>query len=143
MRPTRVRGCRLVGAVVVVLLAFATGAAAQPATPDQKAAPAYLSYAEFSPEDTAAKVVLKRAYNEAVQRYNQALYGYHVTLEKHDRVVDVHNQATDPAERKKAREEAEALRARLAALRREVTSRAAAVDEAWRRAAAGGVTITR
>lgn len=138
MRPKPALEHRAAGiAMVLVLALVGMGAAAQPAKPD------YLSYAEFSADDTPQKVALKRAYNDAVQRYNQALYEYHVTLEQHDRLVDAHNSTTDPAERKKTREEAEALRAKLGGLRREATSRAATVDEAARRAAAGGVSLTR
>jgi hypothetical protein len=127
--------------LAAALLTSAAAVAAQQAGPPIK--PSYLPYAEFATDDTPQNVGLKRAYNEAVQRYNQSLYDYHVTLEKHDRLVETYNGSIDPMERKKAREEAEALRARLGALRRDVTSRAAGVDEAARRAAAGGVVITR
>jgi len=125
--------------------AFAAGpgAVAQPATPPSPTAPKYLSFAEFGTDDTPATVALKRAYNEAVQRYNQSLYDYHVTLERHDRLVDAYNQSTDGTEKKKARDEAEALRARLGTLGRDVRARAGLVDEAARRAAASGVTLTR
>jgi hypothetical protein len=105
--------------------------------------PNYLPFAEFTAGDSPERTAVKRGYNDAVNRYNQALYEYHVTLENHDRLVDAYNGSTDPAERKKVRDEAEALRARLATLRREVTNRAAAVDQAARRAAAAGVSITR
>jgi hypothetical protein len=120
-----------------VALACAVSVPAQPATPK------YLSFAEFTKDDTASTVALKRAYNDAVQRYNDALYEYHVTLDKHDRLVELYNRSTDAAEKKKTREEAEALRVRLAALRRDALTRAASVDDAARKAAAGGVTITR
>jgi hypothetical protein len=125
------------GALALLLLTLAVPALAQAPKPN------YLSYAEFSGDDTSAAVTLKRGYNEAVQRYNQGLYEYHVTLEKHDRLVDVHNRSTDPAEQKKAREEAQGLRTRLGVLRRDVTSLAKAVDETWARAAAAGVSIRR
>lgn len=105
--------------------------------------PEYLPFAEFSTADTPQQASLKQAYNEAVQRYNQTLYDYLVTLERHNRLVDVHNASADPAEKKRAREEAQPLRAKLEDLRRTVTARAAAVDQAARRAAAGGVSITR
>ncbi len=107
----------------------------------QAAKPSYLGYAEFAPDDTAQAVALKQAYNRAAQRYNQALYEYLVTLDAHDRLVDAHNASHDPAAKKQARDAAQPLRAKLADLRRQVTSRAAAVDEAARRAAAGGVVI--
>jgi hypothetical protein len=120
-----------------VVAALAVPALAQPARPN------YLPYAEFSGDDTSQAVTLKRAYNDAVQRYNQGLYDYHLTLERHDRLVDLHNKTTDPAEQKKAREEATALRTKLGGLRRDVTAMARTVDEAWTRAAAGGVPIRR
>jgi hypothetical protein len=133
-------------AVTVLAGALALGMAAsgQPSARPASAAPPYLSYTEFAADDTPATVALKRAYNDTVQRYNQSLYEYHVTLERHDRLVDVYNnQSSDPAERRKAREEAEALRVRLNALGRDVRARAGQVDDAARRAAAGGVTLTR
>jgi hypothetical protein len=133
--PALGRGAAGVLAALALLLAATAGA--QPAKPN------YLPYADFVSKDTPQTVGLKRAYNEAVQRYNQSLYDYHVTLEKHDQLVDAHNRSTDGAERKRTREDAEALRARLTALRRDVTTRAAAVDEAGRRAVAGGVTLPR
>ncbi len=120
-----------------LLLALAARADAQPAKPS------YLPYAEFAADDAPQAVGFKRAYNDAVQRYNQSLYDYHVTLEKHDRLVELYNTSADAAAKKKARDEAEALRARLATLRRDVLNRATAVDEAARRAAAGGVSIGR
>jgi len=137
VRPVPALGRGAIGAVVAAALVLANGAAAQ------SVSPGYLPYTEFSPDDTPAKVALKRAYNETLQRYNQALYDYHVTLEQHDRLVEAYNRTTDPAERKTAREQAEALRTKLSALRRDVTGRATAVDDAWRRAVAGGVTISR
>lgn len=131
------------GAALAGLVALGAGAAAQPGAPAAKAAPQYLSYAEFGADDPPGTVALKRAYNEAVQRYNQSLYDYHVTLERHDQLVDLHNRSTDPAEKRKTRDEAAALRGRLATLGRDVRTRAGLVDEAARRAAAGGVTLTR
>jgi hypothetical protein len=121
--------------LAALLLSLAVTAGAQPAKPK------YLPYVEFAADDSPQAVGLKRGYNDAVQRYNQALYDYHVTLDRHDRLVEQYNASADPAQKRKARDEAETLRTRLAALRRDVLARAAAVDEAARRAAAGGVTI--
>lgn len=129
---------RLLAAAAVAGCLLAGGARAQP----QPTKPEYLPYVKFSPADTPQQVSLKHAYNEAVQRYNQARYDYLVTLERHNRLVDVHNTSTDPTEKKRAREEAQPLRAKLEDLRRSVTVRAGAVDQAARRAAAGGVSIT-
>lgn len=137
MRAARRRADGVAAALALVVWALAGLAGAQATRPN------YLGYAEFAADDPPPAVALKRAYNEAVHRYNQSLYDYHVTLEKHDRLVELHNRSTDPSEQKKAREEATGLRGKLATLRRDVTARAAAVDEADRRAAAGGVTITR
>ena len=123
--------------LAALLLALAVAASAQPAKPK------YLPYVEFAPEDSPQAVGLKRGYNDAVQRYNQALYDYHVTLDRHDRLVEQYNASVDPAGKRKTREEAESLRGRLATLRRDVLTRATAVDEAARRAAAGGVSISR
>jgi hypothetical protein len=107
----------------------------------QVAKPAYKPYVEFTADDTPQQVAAKRAFNEAAQRYNQALYDYHVTLERHDRLVERHNDpAADPAERHRARADALSLRSRLADLRRDVTARATAVDQAARRAAVLGVS---
>jgi hypothetical protein len=127
-----------VGGILALLIAtLAVPLLAQPNRPT------YLPYAEFANEDTSEVVTLKRGYNDAVQRYNQGLYDYHVTLEKHDRLVEIHNRSIDPAEQKKAREEAQGLRTRLGVLKRDVTAMAKAVDEAWARAAARGVSIKR
>lgn len=134
------RGRRLAGTVAGAIAAavlWGAGVTAQPAKPD------YLPYVEFSPEDTPQQIALKQGYNEAIQRYNQTLYDYVVTLERHNRLADAHNNSADPAERKRARDEAQPLRVRLEELRRAVTARAAAVDQAARRAAAGGVSTTR
>jgi hypothetical protein len=128
--------------VLAGALALSVAVGAQ-STPRASTGPQYLSYTEFATDDTPAAVTVKRAYNDAVQRYNQSLYEYHVTLERHDRLVDVYNQSSDPGERRKAREEAEALRARLAGLGRDVRTRAGQVDDVARRAAAAGVTLTR
>jgi hypothetical protein len=123
---------------VAVLVVAATSPDAEPVKPS------YLPFAEFGPQDTREHVAAKGDYNQAVQRYNQALYEYHVALERHDRLVEVYNAAaTDPAERKRARDEAEPLRGKLADLNREVNARAAQVDQAWRRAADAGASITR
>lgn len=125
----------LIGLAGATLLAVAPGLTAQ------SVKPSYKPYVEFGTEDSGERVAAKRAYNEAAQRYNQALYEYHVTLERHDRLVETHNDpAADPAEKKRARDQAQALRPRLTELRREVTTRAAAVDQAGRRAAAVGVS---
>lgn len=130
------------GAGLVILAAAVLALVATPAA--QPAKPSYLPFAEFGPQDTREHVAAKRDYNQAVQRYNQALYEYHVALERHDRLVEVYNAATtDPAERKRARDEAERLRGKLGELNREVNARAAQVDQAWRRAADAGVSITR
>jgi 2-hydroxychromene-2-carboxylate isomerase len=77
-----------------------------------------------------------------VERYNKALYDYHVTLGQHDQLVEAHNRAGTTAEQEKARADAAPLRAKLQTLRREVTSLAAAVDQARRRASQSGVTLT-
>jgi hypothetical protein len=125
------------GALALLIASLAVPVFAQPNRPT------YLPYAEFATDDNGEVVTLKRGYNDAVQRYNQGLYDYHVTLEKHDRLVEVHNRSIDPAEQKKAREEAQGLRTRLGVLKRDVTAMARAVDEAWARAAAKGVSIKR
>jgi len=124
-------------ALALIVWALAGLAGAQATRPN------YLGYVDFAADDTAQAGALKRAYNDAVHRYNQSLYDYHVTLEKHDRLVDLYNRSTDPAQQRAARDEATALRGKLATVRRDALANAAAVDEAARRAAAGGVTITR
>jgi hypothetical protein len=134
---------RLAAALLVAALLLALGGADRPAAGAGPAKPEYLPYAPFGPDDPPAHVTLKRAYNDAVLRYNQALYDYHVTLEKHDHLVEIYNASTSAAERQKAREEAAPLLTRLTTLRREVLARAAAVDQAARQAAAGGVPIKR
>jgi len=123
------------GLLAATVLAVGGGLDAEPAKPQ------YLPYAAFTAEDTAERIGLKQAYNDAVLRYNDGLYDYHVTLGKHDQLVELYNGSTDPVERQKARDQAAPLRAKLATLRGEVTSRAAAVDQAARRAAAAGVSI--
>jgi hypothetical protein len=126
-----------------LLLAASTVGAACPA-PAEVAKPSYLPFAQFGSQDTREHIAAKRDYNQAVHRYNQALYEYHVTLERHDRLTELHNAAaTDPAERQRAREEAERLRVKIGDLGRDVKTRAAEVDQAWRRAAGAGVSITR
>ena len=137
MRSVPALGRGAAGVLAALALVLAATAGAQPAKPN------YLPYVDFTSQDTPQAVGLKRSYNEAVQRYNQSLYDYHVTLEKHDQLVDVYNRSTDTAERKKTRDEAEGLRTRLTAIRRDVTLRAAGVDDAGRRAVAGGVTLPR
>jgi len=137
VRSARRLGRWAAAAVTALALALAALAGAQSAKPN------YLPFAEFAADDAPPAIGLKRAYNEAVQRYNQSLYDYHVTLEKHDFLVDTYNRSTDAAERKKARDEAELLRARLTTLRRDVTARAAAVDEAARRAVGAGIKLPR
>lgn len=125
---------------LVLLAAHALGAPG--AATGQPAKPEYLPYAEFASEDTPAANALKRGYNATVLRYNQALYDYHLVLDQHDQLVDLYGSGTaSAADRQKARAQATALRARLGALRREVMSRAAAVDRAARRAAAAGVDL--
>jgi hypothetical protein len=133
--PRRAGGVAAALAVVALALAGLAGA--------QASRPNYLGYIDFAADDTAQTGALKRAYNDAVHRYNQSLYDYHVTLEKHDRLVDLYNRSIDPGQQKTTREQATALRGKLAALRRDATANAAAVDEAARRATAGGVTIGR
>jgi hypothetical protein len=126
-----------------VLVAVAALAVA-PTLAAQVTRPSYLPFAEFGSQDSREHIAAKRDYNQAIHRYNQTLYEYHVTLERHDRLTEVHNApATDPAARQQAREEAERLRTKLGDLGRDVKARAAEVDQAWRRAADAGVTITR
>ncbi len=122
-------------ALLAAGLAFAASVEAQPAKPQ------YLPYVDFSQQEPANHVAVKKAYNEAVQRYNQGLYDYYATLEKHDRLVDLGNTSADPGERQKARDEAAPLRAKLTSLRGEITRLAAAVDQAARRASAEGVSV--
>jgi hypothetical protein len=127
---------------LVLLVATVLGIAPSPGA--QIARPDYLPFAEFGSQDTREQIAAKRDYNQAIHRYNQALYEYHVTLERHDRLTEIHNApATDPAERQRARAEAERLRVKIADLAGDVKTRAAEVDQAWRRAADAGVSITR
>ena len=106
--------------------------------------PLYLPFAEFAPDDSAPQLSAKQAYNDAVERYNKALYDYHVTLGQHDQLVDLYNRTGTPtAEQERARADAAPLRAKLQTLRRDVTTLAAAVDQARRRATQAGVTLTR
>ena len=128
---------RLAAAVLVVVLAAAV-ASAQGAP-----RPHYLPFAEFASTDSASHLAAKQAYNEVVERYNKALYDYHVTLAQHDQLVDAGNRAATPAEREKARADAAPLGTKLETLRREVTGLAGAVDQAKRKAAQAGVTLTR
>ena len=64
-----------------------------------------------------------------------------MTLGQHDQLVEQHNRAGTPTEQEKARADAAPLRAKLQTLRRDVTSLAAAVDQARRRASQAGVTL--
>jgi hypothetical protein len=128
----------LVGLAVGVVVLGASVAGAQNAP-----RPQYLPFAEFTTDDAPSHVAAKQAYNDAVERYNKALYDYHVTLGQHDQLVELHNRARTPAEQEKARADAAPLRAKLQTLRRDVTSLAAAVDDARRRATQVGVTLTR
>jgi hypothetical protein len=105
--------------------------------------PQYLPYMEFTSDDSATHLAAKQAYNNAVERYNRALYEYHVTLGQHDQLVELHNRAGTPAQQEKARADAAPLRAKLQTLRRDVTTLAAGVDQARRRATQAGVTLTR
>jgi hypothetical protein len=105
--------------------------------------PQYLPYAEFGGGDSAPHVASKQAYNTAVERYNKAVYEYCVTWNRHSQLVELYNGSINPAERDRARVEAAPLRTRLDALRGEVASLAAAVDQAKRRAAQAGVLLVR
>ena len=128
-------------ASMAAVLGVAAGTAAQ--APSAAPRPQYLPFAEFANDDPPAHVSAKQAYNEAVERYNKALYDYHVTLAQHDQLVDAGKRAATPAEREKARADAAPLRTKLETLRREVTGLAGAVDQAKRKAAQAGVTLTR
>jgi len=130
---------RLLIGLAVGVAAFA-GPAATAQGPQR---PQYLPFVEFAPDDTASHLAAKQAYNDAVERYNKALYDYHVTLGQHDQLVELHNRAGTPAEQEKARADAAPLRAKLQTLRRDVTTLAATVDQARRRASQAGVTLTR
>ena len=134
-------GARLLVGVLVGLAAL-IGAGTSAQGP-QAQSPQYLPFAEFAPEDSTQRVSAKQAYNDAVERYNKALYDYHVTLSQHDQLVDAGNSAGTPAEQEKARADAAPLRAKLQTLRRDVTTLAAAVDQARRKASLAGVTLTR
>ena len=132
-------GARLLVGLAVGLAAL-TGPVAAAQEPQR---PQYLPYTEFASDDAASHLAAKQAYNDAVERYNRALYEYHVILGQHDQLVELHNHAGTPAEQDKARADAAPLRAKLQTLRRDVTTLAAAVDQARRRAAQAGVTLTR
>jgi hypothetical protein len=133
-----------IGALVLVGLLVGLATLAAQAQGPQAARPQYLPFVEFASEDSAPQVSAKQAYNDAVERYNKALYDYHVTLGQHDQLVDVYNRAGTPAEQQeKARADAAPLRAKLQTLRRDVTTLAAAVDQARRKASQAGVTLTR
>ena len=133
-------GARLPVGVMVGLAALIGSGA--PAQGPQAQSPQYLPFAEFALDDSAVQRSARQAYNDAVEQYNKALYDYHVTLGRHDQLVDAHNRAGTPAEREKARADAVPLRARLQTLRHDVTTLAAAVDHARRKASQTGVTLT-
>jgi hypothetical protein len=130
----------LVDVLVGLAVLVASGA---PAQGPQAQRPQYLPFAEFTSDDSAVQLSAKQDYNDAVERYNKTLYDYHVTLGQHDQLVDVYNRAGTAAEREKARAGAAPLRAKLQALRHDVTVRAVAVDQARRTANQVGVTLTR
>jgi hypothetical protein len=109
----------------------------------QVPAPQYLPFSEFAADDSPAQRSARQAYNESVERYNKALYDYHVTLAQINQLADLHNGAATAAERDKARADAAPLRTKLDALRREVNTLVAAVDQARRKASQAGVTVTR
>jgi hypothetical protein len=131
----------LIALVVAIATLGSSGAAAQ--QPQQAPRPQYLPFAEFAPDEAAAHVTAKQAYNDAVERYNKALYEYHVTLGQHDQLVEVYRKSGTPAEQEKARADAAPLRTKLDALRKDVLSLAGTVDQARRRAVQAGVTLTR
>lgn len=133
---------RLLGSLVVGLALLANHAAR--AQGSQAPPPQYLPFSEFAADDSAAQRSAKQAYNDSVERYNKALYDYHVTLAQINQLADVHNSPTATvAERDKARADAGPLRSRLEALRREVNSLVAAVDQARRKATQAGVMFAR
>jgi hypothetical protein len=134
---------RLLIALAVGLAALAGPGTSAQGPPSQSQRPQYLPFAEFASDDSAPQVSVKQAYNDAVERYNKTLYDYHVTLGQHDQLVEQHNRAGTPAEQEKARADASPLRTKLLTLRRDVTTLAAAVDQARRRATQAGVTLTR
>ena len=135
----RIRGLALAASVAAVAL----GGAVRPAAGQSCENPQYLGFTEFGADDSAPQVASRQAYNSAVERYNKAIYDYCVAWSRHSQLVEVYNTSASPAERDKARTEAAPLRAKLDTLRRDVTSLAGAVDQARRRAAQAGVTITR
>ena len=135
MRAEGVRHRLTATAVALAVLGAGSGAGAQLAKPN------YLPFAEFTARDTQAQIDLKKAYNDAVERYNQVLYDYYAALEQHDRLVDTYNASTDPPERQRARDDAVPLRAKLNGLRRDAASLFTAIDQAARRAVAGGATV--
>jgi hypothetical protein len=133
-------GARLVVGVLVGLAPLIGSGTAAQRPQDQR--PQYLRFAEFASGDSAVQRSAKQAYNDTVERYNKALYDYHVTLGQHDQLVDVYNRAGTPTDREKARADAAPLRSRLQTLRHDVTTLAAAVDQARRKASQAGVTLT-
>jgi hypothetical protein len=135
---------RLLVALAVGLVALVgSGVSAQGPPGPQSQRPQYLPFADFAPDDSPPQVSAQQAYNDVVERYNKALYEYHVTLGQHDQLVEQYNRGGMPADQEKARAEAAPLRAKLQTLRRDVTALAASVDQARRRAAQAGVTLTR
>jgi hypothetical protein len=131
---------RLLVALAVGLVSLAGPDGGAQTTPR----PQYLPFAEFTNDDAPSHVAAKQVYNSAVEKYNKALYDYHVTLGQIDQLVELHNRAGTPVEQQeKARADAAPLRVKLQTLRRDVTSLAAAVDDARRRATQAGVTLNR
>jgi len=133
------RGLLLIAAV----LAVALGGVPRPAAGQSCDNPQYLGFTEFATDDSAPQIASRQAYNTAVERYNKAIYDYCVAWSRHSQLVEIYNGSANPAERDKARAEAGPLRSKLDALRRDVTTLAGAVDQARRRAAQAGVSITR
>jgi hypothetical protein len=130
------------------LLGLVTGLAVVVSPPvraqgPQTPAPQYLPFSEFSADESTGQRSARQTYNDAVERYNKALYDYHVTLGQVNQLADAFNQASTVTERDKAKADAAPLRVKLESLRRDATALAAAVDEARRKAAQAGVTITR
>lgn len=136
-----VRRRRLIMAGAVAAIALSSPAG--PAGAQSCENPQYLGFTEFGTDDSAPQIASRQAYNTAVERYNKAIYDYCVTWNRHSQLVEVYNTSANPAERDKARAEAAPLRSKLDGLRRDVTTLAGTVDQARRRAAQAGVSITR
>lgn len=132
------RGRRAAAGLAGLLLGLV---AVGPARAQSCETPHYLPYAQFTGDDAAGHVASKQAYNAAVERYNRAIYDYCVTWTRHSQLVELYNRSASPGERERARAEAGPLRGQLETLRREVASRAAAVDQARRRAAETGASL--